>query len=107
MDDFFSIPRILTISFWLFSVTTFYMSAMKRKQSIWKALLGEDKKMQLTEVAAFYWVLLFPEVIFLQMLIIVTDLEVRESHLELFAYAQLALTAIAATILFKNGGVKK
>ena len=106
MIEFFSIPRILALLFWIFIVITFYKSAINRKQNIWNALIGEDKKMQLPEVAAYYWVKLFPMVVFLQMLIIIIDLDVRESHLDLFAYVQLALTAIAGTIIFKTG-VKK
>lgn len=100
--DFLTLPRLIAIAFWFFSVFQFHRSAIKRKSDLWSAIIGDNKRMDLKEVAAFYWVILFPEVIFLQLLIIVLNLDVRPSHLDLFSYAQLALTAIAASIIFKT-----
>ena len=103
LQAFFNPARIASISFWGFSVWMFYKSAIARKNSIWEGLKGDDNKLQVHEIAAFFWVLLFPEVVFLQLLIIVTNLEVDQKHLDLFTWIEGSLTLLAgAVILRKN-----
>lgn len=100
--EFLTPARIINILFWLFTVVVFITTTKGKKKVIWEGLIGPDNKLQPHEIAAYYWCLLFPAVVFLQMLVIITDLDVRESHLELFTYIEGALTLIAMSVILKK-----
>jgi hypothetical protein len=56
--------HIAAYIFEICSLGYFIFLTRKHRIEIWEAIKGEDGKLQLTEIAAFYWFMLFPILFF-------------------------------------------
>ncbi len=56
--------HIAAYIFEAFSLIYFLYLTKKHRKEMWEAIRGDDKKLQLPEIAAFFWFILFPILFF-------------------------------------------
>ncbi len=59
-----TILQITGLCFFVFTFAYFIYITRKHSGEIWGAMLGDDGKLQLTELAALFWFILFPILFF-------------------------------------------
>ena len=59
-----SIDHIIAYAFFAFSLGYMIHITTKHKKDLWNAIIGDNKKLDITEMAALFWFLLFPVLFF-------------------------------------------
>lgn len=58
------VEKIIGYVFFLFCIGYILHITNKHKVSLWNAIIGDDKKLDITELAALFWFMLFPMLFF-------------------------------------------
>ena len=58
------IDHIIAYVFFAFSLGYMIFITTKHREDLWSAIIGENKKLDITELAALFWFVLFPILFF-------------------------------------------
>lgn len=58
------VEKIIGYVFFLFCIGYLLYITHKHKNDLWGAIIGDDKKLDITELAALFWFMLFPMLFF-------------------------------------------
>ena len=89
--------KLIGLIMWGVGASVFSFLCWKHGRDIWKAVKGEDNRLQLTEVVAFFWLILFPIAFF-------TDLS---PYIDVSDTVWTSLDVIFAVIIAGNVAEKK
>lgn len=59
-----SLDHIIGYIFFVFCLGYIIYITIRHKKTLWEAISGEDKKLDLTELAALFWFVIFPILFF-------------------------------------------
>lgn len=111
VSTFFTIEKVIACVFFVVFAVYFFIATEKKKRHIWKAILGDDGKMQVAEITILYWVRLFPILFFVNILIVILGLDINQFSLSLMQTAWYALDGVFAFAIvgdaYKSRNIKK
>ena len=96
------IELVASFLFWVLCCAVFFLNVKAKQKHIWKALIGEDGKLDMKEVTQLYWVWLYPITAFTVLLMAVVGLTLEPYHVELIQWLLGSLSLVSGFILFNK-----
>jgi glucan phosphoethanolaminetransferase (alkaline phosphatase superfamily) len=97
-----NMPIIIATLFWALCLFLFSMSVLSRKKELWKMVLGADKRLQASEAVIYYWLWLFPIMVFIILLLSIMGIKLDTEHIELIKWILGSLDVVLAVIFGHN-----
>jgi hypothetical protein len=103
LEELFTADKIIACFFFIVAACYFFIATERKKKEIWKAIKGEDNKLQVTEIATLYWCRLFPVLFFLNLMIVILGLELSDNHVTLMTKSWYSMDTFFGFIMLGHG----